>query len=92
MRKKRCTKWLISACLVTLVTTMRAQDGPPPIDPPPPSDCYPDDPDPDPNDECIPIDGGLAFLLVAGVGYGILRNRPTHRNDQDDTSESTQLV
>lgn len=75
MRKKEITKWLFCVLLVTTVETIHAQGEPPPLLPPPPSDCYPDDPDPDPNDECIPIDGGLAFLLLAGVGYGVLKNR-----------------
>lgn len=76
MRKMALSRWVLSVLLSATMLSVHAQgDGPPVIDPPPPSDCYPDDPDPDPNDECIPIDGGLAFLLLAGVGYGVLKNR-----------------
>lgn len=75
------------ATLVVSLQSLKAQDDPPPIlDPPPPSDCNPDDPDPGPDDPCIPIDGGLAFLLVAGVGYGFLKNRPSHNKEQENGS------
>lgn len=45
---------------------------------PPPSSCLPTDPDYDPR-LCVPIDGGLAFLLAAGIGYGIIKNRPSRK-------------
>ena len=84
MREKRISLRCIFFLLVMMLATRKlviAQDGPPPIlDPPPPSDCYPDDPDPDPNDPCIPIDGGLAFLLAAGIGYGVVKNKSSMKN------------
>jgi hypothetical protein len=41
---------------------------------PPPSTCLPTDPDYDPR-LCVPIDGGVAFLLLVGLAYGIRKYR-----------------
>ena len=38
--------------------------------------------DPPPND--IPIDGGLAFLLAAGVGYGVKKVRDSRKQGQEN--------
>jgi hypothetical protein len=65
------------ATMLCGVQKVKAQD-----DPPPPSSCLPTDPDYDPR-LCVPIDGGLAFLLLAGVGYGVLKNRSSNRNEQN---------
>ena len=63
-------------------------------DDPPTGPCYPIcDPDtgecPPLPPECIPIDGGLAFLLAAGVGYGVLRNRSSQKKEQKNHQETT---
>lgn len=39
--------------------------------------------------ECIPIDGGLAFLLLAGVGYGVLKNRSQNSEGQNESTLPT---
>ena len=38
----------------------------------------------DPGDcpTCVPIDGGLSFLLAAGVGYGIKKVRDSRKKAQ----------
>lgn len=64
---------LAAAALTGSVQQANAQDGLPP-----PSTCLPTDPDYDPR-LCVPIDGGLAFLLAAGIGYGIIKNRPVQK-------------
>lgn len=66
------------ATMLCGVQKAQAQDG---DDPPPPSSCLPTDPDYDPR-LCVPIDGGLAFLLAAGLGYGVLKNRSSNRKEQ----------
>lgn len=56
---------------------------------PPPSTCLPTDPDYDPR-LCVPIDGGLAFLLAAGIGYGIVRNRSSKRRESGTSADATE--
>ncbi|NTS43756.1 hypothetical protein HRG84_22940 [Flavisolibacter sp. BT320] len=73
------------AIMLCSVQAVQAQD-----DPPPPSTCLPGDPDYDPR-LCVPIDGGLAFLLMAGVGYGVLKNRSTNRKEQNEPSTPTDI-
>ncbi len=41
---------------------------------PPPGDC-------DPLDPACPIDGGLGFLIAAGVGYGLKKIRNSRTKD-----------
>ena len=54
-------KFLFSLIAVFgLSLTVALADNPPPIDP-----------NPDP----IPVDGGVSFLVAAGVGYGVKRLR-----------------
>ena len=38
---------------------------------------------PDPTQPC-PIDGGLSFLLIAGVGYGVKKVRDRRRQKQGE--------
>jgi hypothetical protein len=57
---------------------------------PPPSTCLPTDPDYDPR-LCVPIDGGLAFLLAAGIGYGVLKNRPANKKGKEKKATSDVL-
>lgn len=38
---------------------------------------------PDPNVAC-PIDGGLSFLIAAGVGYGIKKVRDSRKQQQGE--------
>jgi hypothetical protein len=51
---------------------------------PPPSDCTPGHPDYD-EENCIPIDGGLAILLLAGAGYGVRKYRSSGKDNSDNT-------
>jgi len=61
-----CLKWLVATiCFIILSITSFAQ-GPG------------GDPGGDP--DLIPIDGGLGFLLAAGVGYGIKKARDFRKN------------
>jgi len=65
-------KWIIRITAVVIVFCLpalaHAQVGPP---------C---DPAVDPT--CTPIDGGLSFLIAAGVGYGIKKVRDSRQKDQ----------
>lgn len=36
--------------------------------------------DPAVDPSCVPIDGGLGFLIAAGIGYGIKRVRGNEKN------------
>ena len=40
-------------------------------------------PDPGPCPTCIPIDGGLSLLIVAGVGYGIKKVRDSRKKQKE---------
>ncbi len=57
--KSRFNKYLLSFCLVLICATVFAQKPPDPIGPipPPPGN--------------LPIDGGLSYLLIAGIAYGV---------------------
>ena len=71
------------AIILCSVQKAQAQFSDPPTGP-----CFPIcDPDtgecPPVPPECIPIDGGLAFLLAAGLGYGVLKNRSSNRKEQN---------
>ena len=70
MRKKRNTLRLIGLVLVALFVNAYPAKAQAVLDEPPPSSCLPTDPDYDPR-ICVPIDGGLAILLLAGIGYGV---------------------
>ncbi|MDQ6843871.1 MAG: hypothetical protein M3Z92_05900 [Bacteroidota bacterium] len=39
------------------------------------------DPSCDPQDPACPIDGGLSLLLAAGIGYGMIKIRSSHKKD-----------
>ena len=39
-----------------------------------------------------PIDGGLAFLLAAGVGYGVLKNRTAHQGKKEEEPSGNGLL
>ena len=39
---------------------------------------------PDPPCDTCPIDGGLSFLLAAGVGYGVKKYRDGKRKEQGE--------
>ena len=54
--KSRFNKYLLSFCLVLICATMFAQKPPDPSGTPPVG---------------LPIDGGIAVLIVSGVAYGI---------------------
>ena len=89
MWAKRRYALLVSFILAALIGTVKpasAQNGDM-EDNPPPSTCLPTDPDYDPR-LCVPIDGGLAFLLAAGIGYGVLKNRSSHKKAQENASGS----
>lgn len=64
---KQYLKWIISAVVVLIMlccpVLVHAQ--------------LPCDPAVDPS--CIPIDGGLGFLIAAGVGYGIKKIRDSRK-------------
>jgi hypothetical protein len=65
-----CLKWLVAAiCFIILSITSFAQGGG-------------GDPGGEPggDPDLIPIDGGLGFLLAAGVGYGIKKSRDFRKN------------
>ncbi|MDB5222830.1 MAG: hypothetical protein JWN83_1497 [Chitinophagaceae bacterium] len=66
---KKYVRWGIKLLSVTIVLclpfTGMAQPGP---------GC---DPAVDP--ACVPIDGGLSFLIAAGVGYGIKKVRDSRK-------------
>ncbi len=57
--KSKFNKYLLSFCLMFLSMTAFSQKTPPPPAPPP-----------NPGNE-IPIDGGLTYLLLTGIAYGI---------------------
>lgn len=38
--------------------------------------------DPNTGIGCVPIDGGLSFLIAAGVGYGIKKVRDSRKKDE----------
>tara|TARA_R110001632_G_scaffold10544_8_gene38976 strand:+ start:9654 stop:9827 length:174 start_codon:yes stop_codon:yes gene_type:complete len=53
-------KYLLTLTLVLFFTIITSAQAPPPPPPPPPG---------------LPIDGGIAFLIIAGVAYGIKKIR-----------------
>jgi hypothetical protein len=53
-------KYTFTLILALFFTTIISAQGPPPPPPPPPG---------------LPIDGGVAFLIIAGVAYGIRKIR-----------------
>ena len=63
-----CLKWLIAITCFTFLTLTTFAQGP---------DSGGGGPDGDPggDPDLIPIDGGLGFLLAAGVGYGVKKAR-----------------
>jgi hypothetical protein len=68
--KRKYRFWLISALFVAmswLPGTMLAQAV---DDPPPPDPCLPEYPNHQPDDPPCPVDGGVSFLLAAGIVYG----------------------
>ncbi|MDB5280332.1 MAG: hypothetical protein JWR61_5287 [Ferruginibacter sp.] len=61
--------WLISALFLvmsSLPATMLAQTDVLP----PPDDCLPTDPSHQPDSPPCPVDGGISYLVAAGVVYG----------------------
>jgi len=60
--KSSFNKYLLSFCLILICSSVFAQKPPDPELPgtPPPG---------------LPIDGGLSFLIIAGVTYGIYESR-----------------
>ena len=64
---KQYFKWIFSAVVVMIImccpVLVQAQ--------------LPCDPATDPT--CVPIDGGLGFLIAAGVGYGVKKVRDGRR-------------
>ena len=65
-----CLKWLVATAFLMLITIPSFAQGPG------------GDPGGDP--DLIPIDGGLGFLLAAGVGYGVKKARDFHRKKKQD--------
>jgi hypothetical protein len=70
---KQYLKWILSTVAVLIVfcclpVSVHAQ--------------IPCDPAIDPT--CTPIDGGLSFLIAAGVGYGIKKVRDNKKHQQAD--------
>lgn len=71
-------KWLFSATVLMILfcclpSLVHAQPGP---------GC---DPAVDPT--CVPIDGGLTFLIAAGVGYGIKKVRDSRKEKQAEEAK-----
>lgn len=71
---KQYLKWILSAAVMMIIfcclpSLVHAQ---------PPLGC---DPLVDPL--CVPIDGGLSFLIVAGVGYGVKKVRDSRKQQAD---------
>ena len=69
---KQYINWILKLAAVVIIfclpTLAHAQPGP---------GC---DPAVDP--ACVPIDGGLSFLIAAGVGYGIKKVRDSRKQQQ----------
>lgn len=63
--KSKFNKYLLSFCLILICTTVSAQKKSPPAPAPKQNDGQPG----------LPIDGGLSFLLISGVAYGIYELR-----------------
>ena len=53
-------KQILTLCILALTFSVSSQVAPPPIPPPPPPG--------------LPIDGGILFLLVSGIIYGIKKS------------------
>ena len=71
---KQSLKWILSVAVLMIIfcclpSLIHAQA--------PPPGC---DPLTDPL--CVPIDGGLGFLIAAGVGYGIKKVRDSKKQQQ----------
>ncbi len=64
-----CLKWLVVIVCCIVVSLPSFAQGPG------------GDPGGDP--DLIPIDGGLGFLLAAGVGYGVKKARDFHRKKKE---------
>ena len=87
MRKFRKSLLLIGLVLLMVMITGPRAGAQTTLDNPPPSTCLPTDPDYDPR-LCVPIDGGLAILLLAGIGYGVKKYRiDTRRKDLSSLPE-----
>lgn len=50
-----------------------------------PTNCIPGEPDYD-EDLCAPVDGFVSVLLLAGVGYGVIKNRPSRKNEKPNNT------
>jgi hypothetical protein len=61
-----CLKWLVAFICFTFLTLVTFAQGP---------DSGGPDGEPGGDPDLIPIDGGLGFLLAAGVGYGVKKAR-----------------
>ena len=63
--KSRFNKYLLSFCLILICTMVSAQKQPP----------KPDGHNRNNGQPGLPIDGGLSFLLISGVAYGMYELR-----------------
>ena len=57
--KSRFNKYLLSFCLILICATVFAQKEPELPGPPPPPG------------KTLPIDGGLSYLIISGIIYGV---------------------
>lgn len=48
-------------------------------------------PPPPPDPEAIPIDGGLGFLIAAGMAYGAKKLHKNHKDKNDAASKPEDL-
>ena len=63
--KSKFNKYILSFCLILICTTVLAQKKSPPTPAPLQNDGQPG----------LPIDGGLSFLLISGIAYGMYELR-----------------
>lgn len=71
-------KLLMRMAVLTVVFLLTCSVGAMAQGPEPPPSCGGDTGEPCSD---VPLDGGLAFLLAAGVGYGVKKVKDSHRQE-----------